>query len=335
MNNFITLDYELFFGPKSGTPEKCILEPTRALLKILDPHNIKFTAFVDSGYLLALQRQAGDYPELQDDFNRIASQLRDLGNQGHGIELHVHPHWEDSFYDGKKWVIESTRYKLADFSPNEVIDIVSRYNDILKSIVGYAPVAYRAGGWCVQPFPPIGTALAKNNIYIDSTVYPNGYYRSSNQHFDFRNAPAYCTKYSFSEDPVRPETGGQFMEIPISSIRLSPIFFWRFAFLRLSGYKQHLAYGDGAAIGMSRKEMVRLLTRPSYSVVSIDGYKVSFLEKAFRNYKKATQDQGNFVMIGHPKSFTPYSLDKLRKFIERHQKNHNYMTYRNIASATS
>ena len=60
MNIYITLDYELFFGPDSGTVENCIIEPTEQLLNIVDPLGVKFVCFVDSGYLLALEKQMRD-----------------------------------------------------------------------------------------------------------------------------------------------------------------------------------------------------------------------------------------------------------------------------------
>ena len=63
MNIYITLDYELFFGPKSGTVNKCIIEPIEKLLKIVDPLNVKIVCFVDSGYLLALEKQMEKYSD--------------------------------------------------------------------------------------------------------------------------------------------------------------------------------------------------------------------------------------------------------------------------------
>ena len=59
----ITLDYELFFG-KSGSLEKSIINPTNKLLKILDKYNIK-ASFVDSGYILNLNRNMQNYDILK------------------------------------------------------------------------------------------------------------------------------------------------------------------------------------------------------------------------------------------------------------------------------
>src|SRR5690606_21790990 len=143
----------------SGSVEKCIIEPTEQLLQICDPLDVKFVCFVDAGYLWALEKFKTEFKHLEQDFHKVSAQIKKLSNQGHGIELHVHPHWEDSYYDGTRWVFDTSRYKLADFSDNDVMDIVTRYTGVLKNISGIAPVAYRAGGWSAQPFEPIKRAL--------------------------------------------------------------------------------------------------------------------------------------------------------------------------------
>ena len=60
--------------------------------------------------------------------------------------------------------------------------------------------------------------------------------------------------------------------------------------------------------------MLRMLTRPSNALASMDGLRASLLEKAFAA-NKSVDPQGNFVVIGHPKAVTPYSLQKLDHFL--------------------
>lgn len=327
MNIYITLDYELFFGPKSGTVDKCIIEPTEKLLKIVDPFNIKFVCFVDSGYLLALEKQMGEYPILKKDYDKIVGQIQKLSAQGHGIELHIHPHWEDSSFDGSKWKFDTTRYRLHDFTENEVHHIVTRYTKILEKITGTPPKAYRAGGWSAQPFHHIKEALKKNRVLIDSTVYPKGYYLSENQRFDFSSVPEFKTFYRFSNNLTEEDNNGEFVEIPISSYRVAPFFFWRFVLIKLLKQRKHLAFGDGSAIPMAKKNVLKLLLSFSNSVVSMDGFKAFLIKKAFKAYKNNTTDNDNFVIIGHPKAFSSYSLKQTEKFLKETYKQHNYKTF--------
>ncbi|MBC2838241.1 hypothetical protein [Robiginitalea sp. SC105] len=327
MRIYITLDYELFFGPRTGTPEHCMLRPTDELIRLAAPLGIRFTCFVDSGYLLALRRQQSEFPILGEHLAMVSSQLRELVVKGHGVELHIHPHWEDTYFDGQVWNTDTSRYRLANFSEEEIRDIVGRYSDVLKEITRRQPVAYRAGGWSAQPFPPIGRALGRQGIFTDSSVYPGGHYQSENQAFDFRDVPPFKTEYRFSEDLTQEDPAGPFTEIPISAQRVSPIFYWKFAWTKINRLSRHQPFGNGKAIILSREGMFRSLTRPTVSVVSMDGYRSGLLKKALRTYQKKTGNRGNFVIIGHPKAFTPYSLHTVKKFMEETSTIHQYSTF--------
>lgn len=327
MKIFITIDYELFFGEKSGTVENCIIKPTQALLNIVDPYDIKLSVFIDAGYLIALEKFKSKYPELQEDYKKVTAQIKNMAKNGHAMELHIHPHWEDTIYNGKKWMFDSSKYKLSDFAEMEILDITTRYKNIIEKFSGRSPVAYRAGGWSVQPFAHIGKALKANSIFLDSSVFPKGHHCSNNQKFDFRKVERYNTSYNFSKDPAEEDPHGDFTEIPISSHKVEPFFFWRFVSKKLFKNKKHIAFGDGTALAMPKKEIIRLLFSPSYSVASIDGYKTSYINRVFEKYRKNTENRGNFVLIGHPKAFTPYSLKKLVTFIKQIHKNHTFAVY--------
>ncbi|NQX86538.1 MAG: hypothetical protein HRT67_11665 [Flavobacteriaceae bacterium] len=331
MNIYITLDYEMFFGDHSGSVEDCFIKPTNDLLAIVNPYNIKLVIFVDVGYLVQLENFKSNFPQLQKDYDKICQQIEYLGNSGHAIELHIHPHWENTIYDGKKWVFDTSQYRLQDFSKAEAYHIITKYYSTLSRISGTTPIAYRAGGWSAQPFSHIKDALADCNVFIDSTTYPNGYYESSNQFYDFKKVPQYKTIYRFESNLVVEESNGRFIEYPISSSKVSPLFFWRFALEKLKKSEQHVSYGKGSAIKKPKKEILRLMTTYSNSVVSIDGYKANFLEKAFKKYIKNTNENAHFVIIGHPKAFTPYSLQKTKAFIANHVKHHNFTTFKKNA----
>ena len=226
-------------------------------------------------------------------------------------------------------MFDTSKYKLTDFPKPEVHAIVLKYSRFLEEITGKAPLAFRAGGWSAQPFSHIMEALQDVNISIDSTVYSNGYHVSKNQFYDFRNVSQYKTKYTFSDDITIEDSKGFFTEYPISSYRVSPFFFWRFAFEKIKKSKKHISFGKGKAINKPKRELFRLLTKYSNSVVSIDGFKASFMQKAFMKYVKNTNNEGNFVLIGHPKAFTPYSLLKTKEFIAKNYKEHKFSVFKN------
>jgi len=326
-NIFLTLDYELFFGSSSGTVDNCMLKPTNKLLEVLDRHNIKATFFVDSGYLLQAKAEQTKSLALLNEYENVVQQLKKLDAEGHSIQLHIHPHWEDSYHDGNQWIMDTRRYKLHDFTENEIEDIVSKYKKTLTDIVVNKVFAHRAGGWCIQPFSKLHKAFKKHDIWLDSTVFENGKNDSKTHFFNFKNSPT-KTAWRFEYDPLIEEEEGFFRELPISTYRLSPWFFWRLIFFKKFGSKEHHNFGDGNAAGGSTLDKLRMLTKPTNSVVSIDAYKSSFLEKAFKDFQK-NEDNRNFVIIGHPKSMSEYSLKKLEKFIINNNRN-SFKTIRNL-----
>lgn len=324
MNIFLTLDYELFFGSNSGTQEKSIIYPTNRLLELLDKYGIKASFFIDSGYIIKLDEYRNKYEVLEKDYQNIITQIKDLSEDGHDIQLHIHPHWEDSYHDGAKWVIDTTRYRIHEFSDSEIDDIVYRYKKVITDIVGDKVFTFRAGGWCMQPFDKLRNALKKHNIWLDSTVFYGGKNDSITHYFDFTKAPK-KDFWKFEEDPLLENENGFFTEIPINSYKVLPLFFWKLAFARKFGGNKHKAFGDGGAAGGSKWDKIRMLTQPTNSIVSIDGYKASYLQDAFDKFKRNKENK-NFVIIGHPKAMSEYSLEKLEEFIEQNQ-DKNFMTY--------
>ena len=223
MKIFITLDYELFFGPRFGTVLASIIEPTERLIEIANKHNIRMTFFIDIGYIIKLKKYKSKYIELEQDYKLITEQIQVLASSGHDVQLHIHPHWEDSYYDGSKWVMVTERYRLHDFSNDEIKDIVFRYKKSLEEITCNQIFTYRAGGWCIQPFSKIKQALKENGLWLDSTLFKNGTAKSSTHFFNFKNMPEKI-QYSFEDDPLVEAPNGYFLEVPISSYKISLLF---------------------------------------------------------------------------------------------------------------
>lgn len=320
---FITLDYELYFGSNSGTYQRSMIEPTEKLLTVLDKHCVKASFFVDSGYLIKLEEFKSIHHELEEEYQAVTDQIKYLTKNGHDVQLHIHPHWEDSSYSDNGWNIDTTRYRLEQFNNDEVARIVKTYKEVLERIGGKKVFAFRAGGWCIQPFSHVKSAFIQNGIWLDSTVFLNGYNNSDTHYFDFRKAPKKDI-WRFNSDPVKEEQNGQFLELPISSYRVPPLFFWRLVASRIIGGSKHHSLGDGSPAGGSKKDKIRMLTQFSNTVVSIDGYKSKLLNRAFK--KSNNSGFKHFVIIGHPKALSLYSISQLDRFLEENN-NEDFHTY--------
>ncbi len=316
----LTLDYELFFGNIPGSAEKCILEPTRRLMEIAQRTGARMTFFVDAGYLFQLRELCEKHPELHDELEVVSAQIRELVKQGHDCQLHIHPHWEDAHYESGKWTFPVERYKLSDFSKEEAASIFDKYAAALTDISGQKLHSYRAGGWCLQPFEHVREAFMKNGIQLDSTVFPGGFNRNEVYDYDFR--PVHSNEaYRFDQDLCVSSENGSFLELPIASHTYSPWFFWQlYGWGRLIP-SRHKPIGDGYPISTSG-ERTKRLTKSSRLPVSLDGYFARSLHQALKKNKAE-----DFVVIGHPKACTVYSLEQLEKFILRNKDTHRFISF--------
>lgn len=309
----LSLDYELFFGSAVGSVARCMLEPTEALRRAIAPFGVKLTLFVDGTFLLRLSEEVRRHRVLQVELDAIRGQLARLVAQGHDVQLHVHPHWVDAAFDGTRWCVPTGRYRLHDFQPEDRVRIVSDSKSVLEQIVGPRIFAFRAGGWCLQPFDAIAAALRRAGIWLDSTVYRGGLAQDPDRRHDFRGAPGKVF-WRFEEDPMREEANGAFYEIPITSFSASPLLFWRMGLAKRLAPQRHRAFGDGAAIGHTAGYYLARLLVPSRSVASVDGMKAGSLADAFRQWRRESGSE-LFHVMGHPKALTRYSLERVRDFL--------------------
>lgn len=314
MQALLTFDYEMFFGRCTGTVARTMIEPTTALRQIADRHGVKLVFFVDAGFILRARAEMHRSARVAADYDAVCRQVAQLAAEGHEIQLHIHPHWEDSTWTGDGWRIDTRRYALHDFEPAQISDIVQRYAGVLRELAGPDHAfAYRAGGWVIQPFAKLRDALAAHGVVIDSSIYSGGRAEGEVHRFDFRGAPdASC--WHFDDDPLHADPDGAFLEVPIASQRVWPWSWWGLAASRKLGGPDHRSFGDGQGLSPNgMRGIVRKLLVPSRQVVSVDGYMAGLVESAARRYR--AQGKADFVVIGHPKMLTPYSLRCIDAFL--------------------
>ncbi len=321
MKIFLTFDYELFFGSDSGTVEKCLLAPTNRLLSLAKKHGASFTFFIDTGYLIQVEEYAPLYPALKDDLDKVKIQIKRIVSEGHSIGLHVHPHWEKSYYvDGKWHMFTQGTYKLADFSDEEIVSIMTRYKTYLDQLTGQTSNIFRAGGWCIQPFHRLHDIFKELDIQLDSSVMPGASYSAGEYAYDFSHAPQ-TSHYRFEEDVCVEKKDGFFMEYPIASLSYSPIFYWKLYMLGRMFPREHKMLGDGHFLAQPGRKWHQL-TASTITHVSTDGYYASQLKKSVHKFEK--RGHLSMVTIGHPKSMTEYSFKKLDQFLSSACKKHSF-----------
>lgn len=322
MKIYLTFDYELFFGEKSGSVQKCMIEPTNTLFELASTKNVHYTFFVDVGYLI----QAEKYVELENEVASVKAQILKMIALNHTVQLHIHPHWEKAIWKDGKWNMNvEGNYKLSDFPEAERASIIFRYAEYLSNLIGKKITTFRAGGWCIQPFSELADELKKNGIRYDSSVIEGGFLQTSNYNVDFTNAPK-KSKYRFSDDVCVEDENGYFTEFPITSYRYRPSFYWWLYGLGKLFPKQHKMIGDGSFLSQGGRKWFVLFNYSNHHI-STDGY---FAKKLNAGLAKAI-NLGNeeMVIIGHPKGNTHYSVEKLKKFIFKNEKTHQFTSFEN------
>jgi hypothetical protein len=323
MNVFITLDYEIFFGKYQGTIDKTIIKPTNLLRNISNNTGINFTFFIDIGFIIKLEEHKNRFPLLQTEFDLVTKQIKELIQEGHDCQLHIHPHWEKAIYNGTSWEFDYNFYKLSDFSEHEIGLIFNHYKIKLESLTGRKIHSFRAGGWCIQPFELLESSFKKNEMKIDSSVFLGGKNVERFYSYNFQNSPL-KDSWKFQQNECIEESDGEFVELPISSFVYSPLFFWKLFILGNIFPSKHKPIGDGKPMpsNVNRK---KLLSKSHLMCASVDGFFSSKMENiVVKNSKKKFQKT---VFIGHPKALTYYSLKKLEKFIVNYRNKLHFKTF--------
>ena len=323
MVGYITLDYELGMGKTTGTPEMCLIEPMCHLTKLTNKYGIKLNVFVDAAYLLRLRALKDKFPQLNKDYEKIITNVKELDSEGHSIQLHLHPQWLYSTYDGEKWDLDFEHYKLSDLTLEEQIKLITEGTQLLNSLITKEVTSFRAGGYSIENYSDLMEVFALNSIKIDSSVLRGEYANSKYQTYDYRSIPN-KTSYFFSKNP-KIEDKGNSKEYPISTVVVPSLVY---LINKKSRHKEYSdiketkkKWGDGTGIGYAGNKMQVLLNK----LKMFFGFKTIRasidigvdLERVYK-YSKKHYEGDEFVIIGHPKAISPFTIKVLERFIINH-----------------
>lgn len=323
MNCYITLDYELFLGDRTGTAEGCLVEPMNALLKVLDQYGIKANLMVDAAYLNRMRQLRGEEPLAKIEFEIVTNHITELSSKGHAIQFHFHPQWLYTTIESGRWVMDKQHYKLSDLEKNEMISSVSESIDLLNSISGQKAAAYRAGGFSVENFSELKCLFLSKGIHIDTSVLRYAKAKSVYQTYNYTRTPL-KTSYHVEDNLCVEDNNGSFVEYPISTIPYSGIRYVQKKKQLLNDIANigeiNKRWNDGKGAGYPGGRFNAFLSKAKKLIgknvmyASFDGELSCMLQEVY-NYSKQHYSGSDFVILSHPKSFTPASLKFLDQFI--------------------
>lgn len=329
-----TFDYELFLGRKSGSVDKCLIEPTNLLLNLFKNHN--FTGaifFVDTTYLFKLKQRSEQV--CIDDFKRISEQLIAIISQGHFVYPHIHPHWLDAIYlnEINQWDLSNySKYRFNLINENEKNIVFNESIQVLKSIISpkfpnYKIEGYRAGGWCIQPFSEFKPFFERHQIKYEFSVLSGHSNFTKAHYFDFTSAPPKDI-YNFSDDVCVEENSGVFKQFSISSIQLNKIVsFKEKIYLKLLRYKGDMSFGDGIGLVLNSNEE-KIVTVPNENrFQNFERISIELLNSIkYPLYKRFLDTENYMHFISHPKMITSENIKQLNKFMEYCNSNYSIVS---------
>lgn len=334
MNVYLTYDYELFLGPDTGTVENCLLKPTNRLIEIADKHNIKMTFFIDVLYIVKAIEFRNLSAKLDQEINRIINQLKILKEKGHILGLHIHPQWFYSFYDVKndKWVMDKKHYSLNNCTIDDCRIMLALGTSFLKQLYNTnLKFVFRAGGYSFPLDIERIKILKYSDVVIDSSVLVGEKIRSDFQKYDYSNIVS-CNKYRFDNSVNRSSSNGEIVEMPIFTLLIPSVVKSLFERFARKKYGKMDVYGDGKGVGYfgdkrnpAKENLLKRMFRMTRIRASVDAINSTHISFCFLIAK--LKRSSDFVVIGHPKNQSDYSLRILDKFIAKIKTNHQITVF--------
>ena len=316
MKTFLTYDYELFMGDVCGSVQNCLINPISEILSILDQYQAKATFFVDAAFLFRLNELKSQHVSLQNQWNLLIDNISYMEQQGHDVELHIHPQWYFSTYNGISWKMDLDHFKLSDMERALVDENVTVSQQLLESIIGRETHVFRAGGYSIQDLENYGEFFKNHHLKVDSTVLTGLRFDSENQKYDYSSVKT-SKPYRFSDDIIIEDKDGGVLEMPITTFAVGKIrYIEHLLFKKRHSALMHMA-GDGHAIVPANYSVYsraqRIWGRDNYFSASFDGAGGRWIQKIFDRQFSTNCDM---VVISHPKLHTKYSALKMKEFFE-------------------
>ncbi len=324
----LTYDYELFLGKNHSDINDILLGPTEKISNAMLEQGASGVFFAD--ICSAIQHRNVGLDEYSDLFDL---QIKSLIQQKHDIQLHIHSSWYKSKRVGDKIELSSDGYKIHDFgfdknnptAAQNIIHTSKRYlENLCQSIsLDYKCIAFRAGGFCIQPEGELFEALLNEGIAIDTSVNPHLFSLDTVNSYDFRRVPK---EINWKIDPyhgIGVEASDGILEIPIATAKIRPL---EMIGRPMSDFKLPPPSLKGEYVKIEnnkktkRSKWALMIKRFfAYRNLSLDTrtYKAIISDLEYIYKKHGLRNKDRYVcLICHPKLANEERIDNIRRLIE-------------------
>src|ERR1044071_1135014 len=183
-------DWELS-GNGSGSPRGLQFRPMRELVKIYNAHGVRGSFNAEVMQQLTFRKFENEYPELKALADEWDESVRETYRQGHDIQLHIHPQWQNAEYEKGQWRLTGD-WSILNYEADEAYQMMRAGKDYLENLLrpvnpDYACVSFRSGSWCIAPSPHMLSLLVKLGIVFDMSIVGGVRYETKNITLDYTN----------------------------------------------------------------------------------------------------------------------------------------------------
>ncbi|MEN6328519.1 MAG: hypothetical protein ABFD18_20210 [Syntrophomonas sp.] len=149
-------DWELF-GDGSGDYYNIQHKPLQELLTAAKSYDARISVMAEYCQQQAFKELGKDQQKWAGDIANSWEQiLINTIQQGHDVQLHIHPQWLNARYKQDKWILDYSKWAFSSLNTGEMIEVLTKGKHYLETLLGpadknYECIIFRAGAYCIQP----------------------------------------------------------------------------------------------------------------------------------------------------------------------------------------
>ena len=183
-------DWELS-GNGSGDIRRLQFEPLRRLIGIYQRLGIRGSFNAEVMQQITFRQHEHEHKELKVWADEWDDVVRETFRQGHDIQLHIHPQWQNAEYKDGRWNLTAD-WSILNYSREAARQMLLRGKEYLENLLrdinpDYRCVSFRSGAWCIAPSPHMLDLLVELGIVFDMSIVAGVKYDTRNIKLDYTN----------------------------------------------------------------------------------------------------------------------------------------------------
>ncbi len=253
-------DWELY-GDGSGNYFEVMHRPLENLLRCVENHGAKLTVMAEIGQQWAHMKIAENEKWAQEICVAWDSIVQETIKRKSDVQLHLHPQWLNARNQDQKWHVDCDHFAISDFCAPSRVNVLKKGKQYLDRLLqpvdsDYECIAFRAGGYFIEPSKFVIKHLRDAGILCDTSVTKGLYYPGF---FDYRDAHSNCVPWFSSSENIKYKSDNNegILEIPIYSRNcydwplfrklVSPELYYKLVFRGSTSEEEWIWFGENNA----------------------------------------------------------------------------------------